>query len=108
MTESTIARHPHSVTPAGLRIALRVTAKARREGLGGVVDWVDGPRLEITVRAAAEDGKANAAVAALLAAALGVPKRDVTLLRGASGRQKLVLIEGDGPALAARLQALLA
>jgi uncharacterized protein len=93
--------------PQGLRISLRVTPKARREGIGGVVDRPDGARLEVAVNAAPEDGKANAAVVALLADALGVAKRQVRVVQGAASRQKLVLVEGDGPALAARLAALL-
>ena len=99
---------PYAIAPEGLRIALRVTPKARHEGIGAVVDWADGPRLEVAVRAPAEDGRANVAVTAVLAATLGVARRQVSLIQGAGSRQKLVLVAGDGPALAARLQALLA
>src|SRR5438105_3110888 len=102
-----MAAAPYVVTEQGLRLALRVTPRARREGLGGVVAWADGPRLELAVRAPAEAGRANAAVIEVLAAALGLAKRQVRLLQGAGSRQKLVLVEGDGPRLAARLQALL-
>jgi uncharacterized protein len=96
-----------SVTAEGLRIALRVTPKARRAGIGAVVGRPDGMRLEVAVSAAPEDGKANAAVVALLAEALGVARRQVRIIQGAASRQKLVAVDGDGPALAARLEALL-
>ena len=41
------------------------------------------------------DGAANDAVLALLAAALGCPRRDLTLLRGATARIKLIGIALD-------------
>jgi uncharacterized protein YggU (UPF0235/DUF167 family) len=40
------------------------------------------------------DGAANQELIATLAAALGVPKRDVTLVGGASSRAKLVEVKG--------------
>jgi uncharacterized protein YggU (UPF0235/DUF167 family) len=44
---------------------------------------------------------------ALIAKSVGVPKSAVRLLAGETARLKLVAIDGDGPALAARLAALL-
>ena len=69
------------------RLALRVTPGARVEGLEIARD-----RLLAKVRAKAEDGKANVAVEALLAAALGVAPSRLTLLRGATSRDKLFAI----------------
>jgi hypothetical protein len=40
------------------------------------------------------DGAANAELVEVLAAALGVPRRDVTLVRGDTGRTKLVEVRG--------------
>ena len=65
------------------RLALRVTPGARAEGL----DLTDG-RLQAKVRAKPEDGKANAAVIALLSAALAIAPSRITLLRGATSREK--------------------
>ena len=98
---------PWTVTKEGLRLALRVTPKARREAIGTVVERPDGARLEVAVNAPPEDGKANAAVVALLAKALGLAKGDVRVVQGASSRQKLVLIAGDASALIGRLEALI-
>jgi uncharacterized protein len=98
---------PWTVTKEGLRLALRVTPRARREAIGGVVERPDGARLEVAVNAAPEDGKANAAVVALLAKALGLSKGNVRVIQGASSRQKLVLITGDEVALIGQLEALL-
>ena len=50
--------------------------------------------LKARVRAAPEDGKANAALEALLAKALGVSKGSVKVARGATARLKAVEIEG--------------
>ncbi|HWZ70617.1 MAG TPA: DUF167 family protein [Casimicrobiaceae bacterium] len=50
-------------------------------------------RLKIALAAPPVDGKANAALRAFLADAFGVAQGNVTLLRGKSGRRKLVRIE---------------
>jgi uncharacterized protein YggU (UPF0235/DUF167 family) len=71
------------------RLAVRVTPGARTEAL----EIIDG-RLLAKVRAKPEDGKANAAVRELLAAALGVATSQVTLLRGGTSREKLFQIAG--------------
>ena len=70
------------------RLALRVTPGARAES----VAIADG-QIAIKVRAKPEDGKANDAVIALLAQALGIGTSHITLLRGATGRDKLVRID---------------
>lgn len=67
------------------RLAVRVTPGARVETL----EIVDG-RLVVKVRAKPEDGKANDAVLALLAKALGLGTSRLRLLRGATSREKLV------------------
>lgn len=69
------------------RLALRVTPGARTEGL----EIAEG-RLLAKVRAKAQDGKANAAVLSLLAAALDMAPTHLTLLRGATSREKLFSI----------------
>jgi len=69
------------------RLALRVTPGARSEGaeLGQGV-------LLVKVRTKPQDGKANDAVLELLAKALGTATSRLRLLRGATGRDKLVQI----------------
>lgn len=69
------------------RLAVRVTPGARSEALEIVDD-----RLLVRVRAKPEDGKATEAVRALLAAALDRAPSRVTLLRGATSREKLFQI----------------
>jgi len=67
------------------RLALRVTPGARSEA----VELGDSVVL-IKVRAKRQDGEANDAVLALLAAALGIATSRLRMLRGATGRDKLV------------------
>ena len=71
------------------RLALRVTPGARVES----VELGEG-KLLVKVRVKPEDGKANAAVQELLAAALGTATSRLRMLRGAPGRDKLVQL-GD-------------
>lgn len=67
------------------RLALRVTPGARHEAI-----TIEDGRLLVKVRVKPEDGKANAAVLELLAGALGVATSRLHMLRGATGRDKLV------------------
>lgn len=72
-----------------LIVSVRVTPRARRNALAFEDDilraWLMAPPVE---------GAANAALLALLAQRLGLPKRAVTLVRGESSREKVVAIEG--------------
>ncbi len=72
----------------GTTLALRVTPRASRNEIK-----VEDGALKVLVTTAPENGKANAAVVKLLAKALGVPKSRLTLLRGATARDKLFQID---------------
>lgn len=96
------------MAPDGLRLAVRLAPKASAERIIGFAADADGGIvLKIAVTAAPEAGKANDALLALLARLLRVPKRDLTLARGAGDRRKLVHIAGDPAMLARRLEAVL-
>jgi uncharacterized protein YggU (UPF0235/DUF167 family) len=69
------------------RLALHVTPGARSESVA-----LGEGKLLVKVRAKPTDGAANDAVLRLLAEALGVPPSGLTLLRGATSREKLVAI----------------
>jgi uncharacterized protein YggU (UPF0235/DUF167 family) len=91
-----------------LRVSVRLTPKGGRDAVEGLAALSDGSEVvKARVRAAPEDGAANAALAALLAKTLGVGKSAVTLRSGHSARVKVLDIAGDGAALAARLEAAL-
>jgi uncharacterized protein YggU (UPF0235/DUF167 family) len=90
-------------------IAARLTPKAGSDEVCGV-ETAEGksPILRVRVRAAPEDGKANAAVAALLAKWLDQPKTAAELISGGKSRLKQILIRGDAAALMEKLASLTA
>jgi uncharacterized protein YggU (UPF0235/DUF167 family) len=99
------APQPWSVTDGGLLLTVRVTPKGGRDAIEGIAQRADGACvLKLRVRAAASEGEANAAVLRLVAAALGVPARDVSLLAGGRGRVKRLRVAGAGATLAAALE----
>lgn len=69
--------------------ALHVTPRARRISLTETPDGT----FKASVTTAPEDGRATAAVAELLAHALGVAKTRITLLQGATSRHKLFRLD---------------
>jgi uncharacterized protein YggU (UPF0235/DUF167 family) len=72
----------------GATIAVRVTPNARRAR----IDLVDGA-IRIAVTEVPEAGRATEAARASLAKALGVAKTRLTLLRGATARDKLFRLD---------------
>jgi uncharacterized protein YggU (UPF0235/DUF167 family) len=65
---------------------------ARRPGIAGR----HGAAWKVRVAAPPEDGRANAAVCALLAELLELPRSAVTLVSGHGSREKLVDVAGIG------------
>ncbi|MEN0077414.1 MAG: DUF167 family protein [Paracraurococcus sp.] len=90
----------------GVTVRIRVQPRARRAGLQGLVPGADGPRLKISVTEAPEDGRANRAVCAALARALGMPPSAAAVEQGGAAREKVVFVAGDPKALGKRLEAL--
>lgn len=74
---------------AGARIAVRVTPRGGRDAL--VLD--EAGSIHVRVTAPPEDGRANAAVRKLLARALGIAPSRLTLVGGATARDKLFRID---------------
>jgi uncharacterized protein len=87
-----------------LRIRVKAVAGSRQSGIAGLL----GDRLKIRVSAPPEGGRANDAIRNVLASSFGVAMRDVTLVSGASSREKVLDIRGEPIALAVRLKAILA
>ena len=73
------------------RLAVRVQPGASRTGLAGRAG--DGT-LKVKVTEPPEGGRANRAVEAVIAETLGVPRRQVTVVRGATARTKWIEIAG--------------
>ncbi|TAL04507.1 MAG: DUF167 domain-containing protein [Rhodospirillaceae bacterium] len=88
----------------GLVLAVKAAPKASRNAIIGIMATPDGQALKVAVTAAPDKGKANAAVAALVAKALHVPKSAVSVISGATDRRKLLRISGDPARLSALAQ----
>jgi uncharacterized protein (TIGR00251 family) len=71
----------------GAEISVRVTPKASRNRI-----TVEDSNIRVYVTTVPEGGKATKEVAKLLAKALGVPKTSLTLIRGATSRDKVFRI----------------
>ena len=70
-------------------ISVRVIPRSSKNSLA----WEQG-RLKVRLTSPPIDGAANEALVALLAEQLALPKRQITIVRGASSRQKTVEITG--------------
>jgi uncharacterized protein len=92
--------------PDGVSVTVKVQPKSRRPGIQGRAASALGPCLRIGVSEAAEDGRANLAACAVLAAALHVPGSSVSVTLGQTSRDKTLHIAGDAALLTARLETL--
>ena len=91
-----LVARPWRAEAAGLSIVVRLTPKGGRDAIDGVEHLADGrTALKVRVRAAPSDGEANAALVEVIAKALRVPARQVSLVAGASARIKRVQVAGD-------------
>lgn len=86
-------------TTGGVTIQLRAQPGARRTALELTAQGA----LKAAVTAPPEDGKANAAVIALLAEAWRLPKSSFDVVRGAAAREKTLSVAGEAASLADRI-----
>ena len=83
-------------------ISVRVVPRAKRSG----VDGMRGDAILVRLQSPPADGAANAELIEILAAALDVPKRAVTIVSGEKSRLKRVHVAGlDQSSVHARLLA---
>ena len=100
-----MAATPWSPIAGGVGLVVRLTPKGGRDAIDGIETLSDGRAvLKARVQAAPSEGEANAALIKLIAKAVGIPPRDVTLVTGATARIKRLVISGDGPTLVAALE----
>ncbi len=100
---------PFAAAAGGVRVAIRLTPRARADRIDGVIRAADGaPVLKASVTAPPAEGRANDALLALLAKSWGVPRRDLALIGGAKSRNKTVHVDGDPAELLQRLAAFFA
>ena len=72
------------------RATIRLTPRASRDEVVGEREGV----LVVRVAAPPVDGAANEALVRVLAKALGLPRRDVVIVSGATSRTKIVEVAG--------------
>ena len=72
-----------------MRINVRVIPRSSKNS----IEWEEGT-LKVRLTAPPVDGAANEALLTLLAQRLGLPKRDIHIIQGATGRHKNVEITG--------------
>jgi uncharacterized protein (TIGR00251 family) len=73
-----------------VRVGVHVQPRAARSEIAGL----HGAALKVRLQAPPVDGAANEALVRLLADRLGVPRRSVQVVAGATSRAKMVEIEG--------------
>jgi uncharacterized protein len=88
-----------------VRVAIRVKPGSARSAVGGRHAGTGAIIVAVTARAV--DGKATEAALRAIAAAFGVRRAAVTLVAGATSRDKVVEIDGEAAELAGRRAALL-
>lgn len=76
--------------PGGCMLSVRVHPSAKRNAVTGT----HGDALKISLTTAPADGRANAALIAFLAERLGISRRSVELVTGATSRTKILRITG--------------
>ena len=79
-----------------VRFVVVVKPRSSRSAVLAVRD--DGA-LGVALKAPPVDGAANAGLVKLLAKTLGVGKRDITIVNGATGRKKVIAVAGLGAAV---------
>ena len=94
----------HRRYAGGVELFVRLTPKSTRDAVEGVETGADGRTfLKARVRAVPEKGKANQALEKLLASALGMPARSVSIVAGGTARLKTIRVAGEADAIEAKL-----
>lgn len=97
----------YTLLPDGARLVLRVIPNAKTDRIEGSETRADGAcALKIRVSAPPDKGAANAAILALLAKSLRLPRSALTLASGQTSRTKTVLVSADPAGLREALDAL--
>jgi uncharacterized protein (TIGR00251 family) len=71
-------------------LSIKVIPKSRENG---IVGWENGT-LKIRLQAVAEKGEANRELIRFLSQIVKIPQRDITLVKGATSRHKIITFEG--------------
>jgi len=79
-----------------MMIRIKAVPGAKHNEIAGVLGEGEQARLKVRTSAPPEDGKANKAICKLIAGALGVKARDVSVVAGQTSREKTLRTEGVG------------
>lgn len=95
---------PVTLHAKGIRLAIRLTPKASKNGFGPVERAADGAaHLKAYVTTVPEAGKANKSLIRMLAKSCKLPGGKFSVASGLTNRNKQILIEGDAQELALKL-----
>jgi uncharacterized protein (TIGR00251 family) len=95
---------PYAGVEGGVRLALRLTPRASKNGVDGIVQDAEGrPLLKLRLVAPPVEGAANEALIAFLAKTLALRKADVTIRSGETSRVKILHLAGDSAAILKKL-----
>jgi len=102
-----VADEPWTATADGVVVDVRLTPRGGRDAIEGMERRADGRAvLKARVRVAPADGEANSALCRLIADALGIARRQVTVTAGATSRLKRIRLTGEPAALVRTLRRL--
>jgi len=97
---------PYAAVESGVRLALRLTPRAAKNGVDGIAQDADGrPLLKLRLVAPPVEGAANQALIAFLAKSLSLRKADISIRSGETSRIKILHLAGDSTALLQKLDA---
>ena len=100
---------PYAATEGGVRLALRLTPRASKNGVDGIVQDAEGRSLlKLRLVAPPVEGAANEALIVYLAKTLSLRKADITIRSGETSRIKILHLAGDSVVLMRKLDAWLA
>jgi uncharacterized protein len=91
-------------TRAGAQFLVRVTPRASRTAIVGLMGEADRAALKIALHAPPVEGRANAALTEFLSALLGMPRSAIEIAGGQHARSKTIVVRGRS---AAEISALL-
>lgn len=99
-------KRPYSAMNGGVKLAVRLTPRASRNSIDGIVTGADGrTALHIRLKAPPVEGAANSALIAFLAEILDLRKADISIRSGQTARVKILHLSGDAGAILMKLKA---
>jgi uncharacterized protein len=87
---------PLTLTRDGLYVAIRLSPRAKADRLLAVAATAEGGRaIKVSVTAPPQGGRANEALLRLLAYTWHLPRRNLSIVAGATSRNKIVNVAGE-------------